>query len=91
MPGFDGTGPNGLGFFYGRGAGYCRTSAGFRPGVGRGAGRGFRMRYLPALSADMMAVPQQPDQADILRNRVTLLKQEIDILQKRIEEIESAN
>lgn len=57
MPGGDGTGPMGLGFRTGRGAGYCAGYAvpgyanpGFGRGRvsfgrGRGGGRGYRNRY----------------------------------------------
>ncbi|BAF58764.1 MAG: DUF5320 domain-containing protein [Pelotomaculum sp.] len=47
MPGFDGTGPRGMGPMTGRGRGYCMSyidaNAGFFCGFGRG--RGWRNRY----------------------------------------------
>ncbi|MEM2916545.1 MAG: DUF5320 domain-containing protein [Candidatus Woesearchaeota archaeon] len=48
MPGFDGTGPMGLGPMTGRGMGLC--GRGFRLGFGRGFGRfgrGFGWRCMP--------------------------------------------
>ena len=40
MPGFDGTGPSGLGPRTGRGMGPCGRGLGFRRGYGRGMGFG---------------------------------------------------
>jgi len=52
MPGYDGTGPRGMGPMTGGGRGYCAVPAGtdgvYRTGgrfLGRGGGRGWRNRY----------------------------------------------
>lgn len=52
MPGYDGTGPRGMGSMTGGGRGYCATPAGGltgRPRIGRvfgrGGGRGMRNRF----------------------------------------------
>lgn len=49
MPGFDGTGPMGMGLMTGRGRGYCLSyiGEGTYPGMwlGRGGGRGRRNRH----------------------------------------------
>ena len=49
MPGFDGTGPNGMGPMTGRGMGSCNPSNGNYfgrgQGYGRGQGRGIRRGY----------------------------------------------
>ena len=43
MPGFDGTGPAGMGPMTGGGRGYCNPGAGGNWGYGRGFGRGMGM------------------------------------------------
>ena len=49
MPGYDGTGPRGMGPMTGGGRGYCALPAGTRPRIGRffgrGGGRGWRNMY----------------------------------------------
>ncbi|MBN2418377.1 MAG: DUF5320 domain-containing protein, partial [Deltaproteobacteria bacterium] len=44
MPGFDGTGPQGMGPMTGGARGYCNPNSAWRPpyGGGYGMGRGFR-------------------------------------------------
>ena len=51
MPGRDGTGPYGEGPLTGRGLGPCGRGLAFRGGLGRGFGRGFGFRRVPAYPA----------------------------------------
>lgn len=83
MPGFDGTGPLGRGAMTGGGRGYCMIPlerGAYGMGFGRGLGcRGFgRMyqTYTPAIS-----------EKEILINQVEYLKDQLQQLQKRLEEL----
>ena len=135
MPGFDGTGPAGMGSMTGWGRGYCNPSQsaygpapaggpgygfpgqgrrsasygrgfgggrGFRGGFarGQGFGRGFGRRgAYPSIGARYGPVNYGPydtpyampaaEEADMLRNEAEAVKQELDTLNKRIEELES--
>ena len=81
MPGFDGTGPRGMGPMTGGGAGYCVTPEGgmaMRPrgrrflgrGNGRGAGRGYMVPFE--------------------REEVSLLKEELAAIQERLSALEKS-
>lgn len=93
MPGYDGTGPLGYGAFTGRGLGYCAgvVPAGRFAGRGRGRGRGLGLGFgtMAGFGTNPYAAPVA--EKEILSNRVSGLKQELDALQKRIEEIESTS
>jgi len=83
MPGFDRTGPRGEGPMTGRGMGYCGAGRGYnRPGfrrfgAGYGYGRGYRRAYYnaPVVSSD--------EERD-------MLKEEIEFLKSRLEELENS-
>ena len=78
MPGFDGTGPWGMGPGTGWGVGPCGGGFAFRRGFGRGwfgRGRGFGWRW--------MARNYSP------QNELEMLKQQRDFLNERIQELES--
>ncbi len=90
MPGRNATGPMGQGPLTGRGMGPCGGGAAFGGHIGRGRcsgkGHGVRMGrgqygYYPQteLSADQ--------QKDILTNRKAILENELDALQKKLEEL----
>lgn len=92
MPGFDRTGPQGAGPRTGRGMGYCnnynptpgfQSRFGFRRG---GAGRGWRHRFFATGVPGW--VPPSPEQetAD-LRAQSNWLKDQLDAIQKRLQEL----
>ena len=86
MPGGDGTGPwRG----YGRGAGYC---AGYNaPGyVNRGMGFGRGMRCRPGWGQNYSNRPVENEQ-EALKNHLNLLHQEINNIQRRMEELNQSN
>ncbi len=110
MPGFDGTGPMGMGAMTGGARGQCKPNyqlsgpVGFRPGQGRGGGRGrgYRNMYwatgLPGWrrsnQAGFRAVPSEApfageQELDFLKNQATALKAELDTINARLKEIES--
>ncbi len=78
MPGFDGTGPNGMGSMTGGGRGLCNTG---RPGMRmralpRGRGYGFR-RFVPRVSREQ-ELDYLKRQADALRTELKELETEIE-------------
>ncbi len=78
MPGFDGTGPNGLGPMTGRGMGNCRQSqggCGLGRGLGRGRGRGGFCRF-----ANQDSTPQE--RIEVLKASKKRLEEEIAALGK---------
>ncbi|MFO7736121.1 MAG: DUF5320 domain-containing protein [bacterium] len=98
MPRGDRTGPAGQGRMTGRGMGFCAgydvpgyenwgfgPGRGFRGGYGRGMGRGRMPVYSDQTSA-------QSSSADIEKERVKMetesLKQQLDYLAKKVEELE---
>lgn len=99
MPGGDRTGPMGMGAMTGRAAGYC-GGFGRGPGFG-GGGRGWRNMYYatgrPGWSRfGRGAVPygfRAPDaetEAEALVNRATMIKTELDAIEKRLSEIKAS-
>ncbi|MBL7068314.1 MAG: DUF5320 family protein [Candidatus Omnitrophica bacterium] len=90
MPGGDGTGPMGMGPMTGGGRGYCAVPLGRSFGRGRGWGRGYGRRRgwfgsWPYMSG---ATPQQ--EADMLREEARFMQDEIQSINQRIGELESA-
>lgn len=102
MPGFDGTGPMGTGPMTGGGRGYCSMplndpSANFDMGgygfYGRGRGRGHRNRFYRrggfwgcrAISPDGQAYSE----VDMLKNEADYLREELELIQRRIKELDS--
>ena len=103
MPGFDGTGPRGLGPMTGGGRGFCNPyMGGMRtPFMGRGFGRGFGMgrgmgrwwmgRMLFPAGAGMLPFgsPVTPDQErEFLRSQAQALKEELNRIDNRVSELE---
>jgi len=120
MPGFDGTGPQGLGpmtggargyctpagagygFSYGRGFGFGRGRGfrrGFGPGYGRGFGFGRGRDYYPAggwngpvaygATYGTPYAMKPEDEINMLRDEAGAIKNELDAINKRIEDLES--
>ncbi len=102
MPRGDGTGPMGAGPMTGRRAGRCACAGydapGFanpmpRRGLGfRGGGRGFRNMFyatgLPGWQRFGYVPPTPQQENDALKAQAESLKQELDAINKRIEEME---
>lgn len=92
MPGFDGTGPRGQGSFTGGGRGYCvdyftpgsgiRRGFGYGLGRGRGLGRGLGRRFTRGLAGP-------GDELQNLKNQANLMREEIEVINQRIKELES--
>jgi len=97
MPGFDGTGPRGLGPLTGRGLGPCggvRTSRlGRWFGRGRGLGWGFPLRYGPSVISDEPVRRSRltaDEEKELLSREKELLEAEKKAIEREIEEIEKA-
>ena len=85
MPGFDGTGPWGLGPGSGWGLGPCGAGMAFRRGRGRGFGRGFGWRRF-------WGYPYQPqitkkEEKEILEDEVLALEEELKGIKARLAEL----
>lgn len=82
MPGFNGTGPLGLGPGTGRGLGPCGAGMGWRRGYGRwwarGFGRGF-WGYQPRIS--------EKEEKEMLEDKVVGLEEELKAVKERLSEI----
>jgi len=98
MPGRDRTGPIGAGSRTGRGMGYCGSTTanpvfgfggglGFRRGRG-GMGRGWRHRFYATGVPGRVALTPESEVAD-LKAQADWLKEELDAIQKRIEQLTS--
>ena len=103
MPRGDGTGPMGAGPITGRSAGYCAGygAPGFaiptapRLGLRRGfsgGGRGWRHMFyatgLPGWMRFGVTSPTPQQESDALKAQAESLKQELDAINKRIEDLE---
>ena len=90
MPGFDGTGPRGLGPMTGGGRGFCAVPAGGRA-IGRGR-RGAFYGYGMAYGAPYWAPPATEvtpeEELSILRSEAAALKRELQSIESRIQELE---
>jgi hypothetical protein len=98
MPGGDRTGPLGQGPGTGRGLGYCRgydrpafgnSASRFRGRydfVRRGAGRGWRNRFYASGVPGRVSLTPEQETAD-LKAQAEWLKDQLDAIQKRIEEL----
>ena len=101
MPGYDGTGPRGMGPMTGGGRGYCavpvddfagrpRIGRFFGRGGGRGGGRGRRNRYYATGLVGWQRSGFMPeDEKEALRSEAELLKQELSDIQSRISALEN--
>lgn len=87
MPGFDGTGPRGMGSMTGGGRGFCVAPvSGIRPGsLGRGCGRGWRNQFY---ATGLSHWARGASEAEILKDQAGLLKEELAAVQDRIEILE---
>ncbi|MDD5648350.1 MAG: DUF5320 domain-containing protein [Dehalococcoidia bacterium] len=82
MPGFDGTGPRGLGPMTGGGRGFC----GIPPGSARMAYRSGRFAGVYGQGYSGLSTQADLDQ---LRNEVEQLQSEIEIIEAKIKSMES--
>ena len=95
MPGFDGTGPRGMGPMTGWGRGFCAVplnDAGNRPYrgrgfYGRGGGRGFG-RYWARQDFPIRRISRE-DETAMLKDQADFLKQQLEDIEARLKEIES--
>jgi hypothetical protein len=91
MPGFDGTGPRGLGSGTGWGRGPC--GAGLRRGAGRRCGGFGRWGYAypgpgSALSARGTGYASGLDETEARRHEKAYLEGELETIQKRLAELD---
>jgi hypothetical protein len=101
MPGYDGTGPVGMGPMTGGGRGYCAVGgADFyaRPRAGsflrRGGGRGRRNMYYATGSTGWQrsgypyAEPSAFEEKNILKSEAEAMKRDLEAIQRRIQTLE---
>jgi hypothetical protein len=97
MPGFDGTGPRGMGPMTGGGRGYCAVALnsagnrtfGRRGFYGRGGGRGFRnCWYAASLPAQRVS---KEDEVTMLKDQADSLKQQLEDIETRIHAMEATH
>jgi len=96
MPGFDGTGPRGMGPMTGGGRGFCspwgigaaNRSYGVAPGLGYGYGRGYNFGrglgfapYAPSMTKEQ--------ELDFLKNQAQAIKSQLDQIETRIQQLGS--
>jgi len=103
MPGFDRTGPMGAGPMTGGGRGYCGRRTGNMPYYGRGAGRGRGFGRSAAYGRGFgfgrgygAAAPgyypmAAGNELGLLRNEADYLKNELEAIQRRIDDLESTS
>ena len=106
MPGFDRTGPMGMGPMTGRGAGYCavdvtpgRIQRFFGRGLGlgrgfRGGGRGWRRMFyatgLPFWARGPYTDPTPSEDVSTLKAEADWLKGQLDDVNRRLQELEKS-
>jgi len=83
MPGYDRTGPNGMGPMTGRGMGSCGGGLrrGFGRGFGRGRGFGFRFRF------QNPQVISEKEEKQMLEEELKAIAEEQKEMQKRLKEL----
>jgi hypothetical protein len=97
MPGFDRTGPQGMGPMTGGGRGFCRGGPAGRPGYvdwgghgGRGRGRGWGRAYFGPARIGPAAPDAEADylraEADMLRERLSRVEDQLARLNPSSEE-----
>ncbi len=86
MPGFDRTGPMGLGPMSGRGLGPCGSGY----GRGRGFGRGFRRSALPnqVHYSREDELSELKAEKELVKRDMRALEEELETMEKRIKEME---
>jgi hypothetical protein len=100
MPGYDRTGPMGMGPRTGGGFGYCGSNAGFgnqagysrRGGVGRALGQGWGGRCGFGRRGAIpwgYAPPSSEQESAYLKNQAVALEQELAAVKERLDRIES--
>jgi hypothetical protein len=97
MPGFDGTGPQGMGQMTGGGRGYCVTDANaysvpgrrYGRGMGRGMGMGRGIGYGFRAFSQAPYYQQPVEDVNMLKQEASYIKEELDAIQKKINELES--
>ncbi|MCD6453548.1 MAG: DUF5320 domain-containing protein [Dehalococcoidales bacterium] len=88
MPGFDGTGPRGMGPMTGGGRGFCNPM-GRATLRGRGVYPGWGYGYQAGMS---QAMPQMSSgqELDLLRQQADMIKSQLEQIASRIAELEKA-
>ena len=91
MPFRDRTGPDGSGPGTGRGFGPCtgNFSTRFTRRGGMGFGRGFGVGRFGGRGFGFQSMPSPGDEKDYISGEINALEQNLDLLKKRLEEIES--
>ena len=89
MPGFDGTGPMGMGPMAGGGRGFCVAPvSSIRPrSFEKGCGRGWRNQFY---ATGLPRWARGANEAEILKEEAGFLKEELKAIQDRIETLEKA-
>ena len=96
MPGFDGTGPRGMGPMTGGGRGFCSPwgiGTAFRP-YGAFQGRGYGSPYYGAGPITPGAVPfasqmTREQELDFLKNQAQVMKEQLEQIETRIQQLSS--
>ena len=96
MPGFDGTGPRGMGSMTGGGRGFCSPwgvgrgrGMGRAYGFGRGWGLGYRAFYPygPAMSPYAPRMSRE-EELGFLRDQAQAVKEQLDQIEARMRELD---
>ena len=91
MPGFDGSGPSGLGPMTGRGLGPCCQVASGRGRAGRGFGRGFGRRRSGRVGMAGMPIEQpvmsETEEKEVLKEELKEIEAEKKEVEKRLKEL----